>query len=306
MVGPSQCLQRCPLLTTWLLLSFYTRTVMGLVVQPELSNSESFHPAAIGRLSKEAPQDHSPLDQFGPSEELVLRLATPDDIPSLQKCNRALLPENYPDRFYSHYITTFPDLTVVAESTSLLHPEKSCIVAYALGCIVQKPYSSDDPTPPEYLTVAQKRQLELYHLGQHTRPQITHGHTISLAVNPSHRRMGLASMLLRYLHSNMRNRYGAVVCDLSVRVSNEGAIRLYEREGYCVSQRLLDYYKTGVQEDGFNMQKDLVASLTEGKKTPNEPLPRQLFVFRENTPLVAAVRKQPQQKQQQQHEARVL
>lgn len=116
--------------------------------------------------------------------------------------------------------------------------------------------------------------------------------------------MGLASMLLQYLHSNMRSGYGAMICDLSVRVSNDNAVRLYEREGYNVAERLLDYYKIGIQEDGYNMQKDLSSTIDDDGDDDGDDdddlstemrLPRQLFVFRENAPAFGQVHRQRQE-----------
>jgi ribosomal protein S18 acetylase RimI-like enzyme len=136
---------------------------------------------------------------------------------------------------------------VVAESSSLLLPERDQrprIVAYALGStrILEKTYADESP-PPHYYSGAQRRQLDAFHQGQDICPRVTCGHTILLAVAHSHRRMGLTSMLLQYLHSNMNSKYGAVVCDLFVRVSNEAAIRLYEREGIYLCQHIVAFYK---------------------------------------------------------------
>lgn len=249
-----------------------------------------------------------------PNEVLWMRQATMEDIPALQKCNRALLPENYPDRFYENYIGQYPDLAVIVESFSLEDSvedyqnrgwyssplslsspprEKSSSsaqpvpVAYALGCIREAP----SPTPAKLSPNFQQRQQPWQFQNRRSnsdptpddfvfyRPLVMSGHTISLAVMPTHRKMGLATKLLDYLHDSMQHRYGAVFCDLSVRMSNERAIRLYERHGYGVSERLSDYYKNGKVEDGFKMQKLLSDRSSQGTST-RIGLPQQMYVYR--------------------------
>lgn len=44
-----------------------------------------------------------------------LRLATRLDVPSIQRCNLATLPENYSSNFYVNHIRAFPELALVAE-----------------------------------------------------------------------------------------------------------------------------------------------------------------------------------------------
>ena len=44
-----------------------------------------------------------------------LRLATRLDVPSIQRCNLATLPENYSSNFYVNHLRNFPELALVAE-----------------------------------------------------------------------------------------------------------------------------------------------------------------------------------------------
>jgi len=46
---------------------------------------------------------------------IVLRLATRSDVPKIQRCNLATLPENYSNQFYSSHLRQWPDLALVAE-----------------------------------------------------------------------------------------------------------------------------------------------------------------------------------------------
>jgi ribosomal-protein-alanine N-acetyltransferase len=71
---------------------------------------------------------------------------------------------------------------------------------------------------------------------------------LSLAVLPGHRGHGVAAgLLLRGLAAAGRGR----TCDLEVRVSNEGAIRLYERVGFQKIRIIPGYYAD--KEDAWLM-----------------------------------------------------
>ncbi|CAJ1951194.1 unnamed protein product [Cylindrotheca closterium] len=253
----------------------------------------------------DSPTRHAPVSAYqeqkriiqntktpSPNEVLWMRHATIDDIPALQQCNRALLPENYPDGFYEDYLRQFPDLTVIIESFSVEEsteghgPNSSSSsvssaqpvpIAYAMGCIREIKAATKQQQQWKYLNKRANSAVRYDNLGY--RPLVRSGHTISLAVMPTHRKLGLATKLLDYLHDAMKHRYGAVVCDLSVRMSNERAIRLYENHGYNVSERLYNYYKNGKLEDGLKMQKvlsDYSSSSPESQIT----LPQQMLLQR--------------------------
>ena len=81
-------------------------------------------------------------------------------------------------------------------------------------------------------------------------------HVMNLAVTPSRRRQGIAQTLLRRLFevtaADERRGY-----TLEVRVSNEGAIKLYERMGF-VSRGVRRGYYTDNREDALIMWRDPV------------------------------------------------
>ncbi|KAL3940463.1 MAG: hypothetical protein SGBAC_005003 [Bacillariaceae sp.] len=260
----------------------------------------STRPAPVSIQQQERQPNPPDVHEPSPNEVLWMRQATIEDIPSLQKCNRALLPENYPDRFYENYLKQFPDLTVIVESFSVeessvdheyngwcddppsstlsLSPARPVPVAYAMGCIRKLSEPAKQQQQWQYLNKRSSSE-ERYHNLVH-RPLVLSGHTISLAVMPTHRKMGLATKLLDYLHDSMRHRYGAVACDLSVRMSNERAIRLYENHGYTVSERLCEYYKNGKLEDGLKMQKGFSSSSSSSSSSESRiTLPQQMFVY---------------------------
>ena len=76
-----------------------------------------------------------------------------------------------------------------------------------------------------------------------------------VAVLPEHRRRGIAIQLMQAAFAHCR-RYGAPVCFLEVRVSNDAAKRLYESLGFEPLGVRKDYYSSPV-EDAVMMKKEL-------------------------------------------------
>lgn len=89
---------------------------------------------------------------------------------------------------------------------------------------------------------------------------------LNLSVVPDARREGLGrELLLRFLGDAMR--LGADQVFLEVRVSNEPAIALYEREGFVRIARRVAYYPPdadGVREDALVMRRDVGGRWTRG------------------------------------------
>jgi [ribosomal protein S18]-alanine N-acetyltransferase len=81
-------------------------------------------------------------------------------------------------------------------------------------------------------------------------------HVMNVAVTPERRRQGIASMLMRRLFdlTSGRSRRGYT---LEVRVSNKGAIKLYEQLGFRPRGVRRGYY-TDNREDALIMWKDPV------------------------------------------------
>lgn len=77
---------------------------------------------------------------------------------------------------------------------------------------------------------------------------------ISIAVVPEARGRGAASLLLSSTIRRLKLR-GVERLTLTVRKSNGGAIRFYERHGFTRLRRSLRYYEDG--EDGLLMRKEL-------------------------------------------------
>jgi [ribosomal protein S18]-alanine N-acetyltransferase len=82
-------------------------------------------------------------------------------------------------------------------------------------------------------------------------------HVMNLAVDPDHQRRGIATLLMRRLFE-LTAGDGRRGYTLEVRVSNEGAIRLYERLGFEARGVRRSYY-TDNREDALIMWKNPIA-----------------------------------------------
>lgn len=203
------------------------------------------------------------------THNIQLRLATKADIPSINCCNRYSLPENYQPSFYSSHLRQWPDLALVAEDVSYDSGKEMGvsdqdryrfkfgshrgnaepkIVAYVLGKIETRPVV--DYTNP---TSGEKRVETL-------------GHVTSVAVLQEFRRLGLAKSLMSQLHHHLQH-HGVQSCGLHVRVGNQAAVSLYQRDGYEIAQIIPSYYQDG--EDAYFMRRVLptIASAPTGPNT---------------------------------------
>jgi len=83
------------------------------------------------------------------------------------------------------------------------------------------------------------------------RPRDGWGWIATIAVDPRHRRRGVGRALLHACEA----RLGVPRSRLTVRISNQAAISLYEQEGYATTEIWNHYYNDG--EDGMVMEKPL-------------------------------------------------
>lgn len=199
---------------------------------------------------------------------IQLRLARRTDVPSIQRCNLAALPENYNSQFYSNHLRQWPDLCLVAEDIMarsegmdsdgrLLgssfplagnNRAESNVVAYVLGKVEQRP-----PSIPSGYYMEDHHDLTNQGLGRQEDQFI--GHVTSLAVLQPYRRKGLANALMEQLHYHLEEVYGAGAVGLHVRKSNTAACRLYQQFGYKIDLTIPRYYQDG--EDAYFMKKTL-------------------------------------------------
>ncbi|RDD53644.1 MAG: ribosomal-protein-alanine N-acetyltransferase [Candidatus Korarchaeota archaeon NZ13-K] len=148
-----------------------------------------------------------------------IRPFKPEDLEDVERINRIFLPENYPSYFFLENYRRFPNSFFVAET------EDGRIVGYVM-CRVE----------PHY---AKGATLIL-------------GHVLSIAVSKEHRRRGIGEALMLRAEEGLMT-YGSEAIYLEVRVSNDPAIRLYEKLGYKKLGIIPFYYADG--EDAFLMYK---------------------------------------------------
>jgi ribosomal protein S18 acetylase RimI-like enzyme len=81
----------------------------------------------------------------------------------------------------------------------------------------------------------------------------THGHITSISVLRSHRKLGIATKLMKASEYAMMTIYDAEYCSLHVRITNRAAIGLYKDVlGFSVMRTEEKYYADG--EDALDMR----------------------------------------------------
>merc|ERR1712228_899164 len=154
---------------------------------------------------------------------VCIRPATVDDLYGMQACNLQCLPENYQMKYYFYHMLSWPQLPQVAVDYN------NKIVGYVLAKMEE---DSDEP----------------------------HGHVTSLAVLRSHRKLGIASKLMRASMEVMEHCFGAEYVSLHVRYTNRAAFTLYSQTlGFEIHDIEKGYYAD--KEDAYDMRKMLPAGL---------------------------------------------
>ena len=102
---------------------------------------------------------------------------------------------------------------------------------------------------PDTFLVAEYNGKVIGYVMAYLRPDLE-GHVMSIAVDPDYRGRGIGSALLSEVIERLAAR-GAKWIGLEVRVSNENAIKLYERFGFKKIKRVTGYYSDG--EDAYYM-----------------------------------------------------
>ena len=139
-----------------------------------------------------------------------IRLATVEDIPHIDKCNVANLPENYDYMFFKNHIMKWPELSLVAVDNN------EELVGYTLGKaeLMQTRPSS---FPGRNALFAPNLQEQ----GSSSDELVYQGHVTSIAVYLEHRKHGIAKKLMNTLHMNMANTYKIDTVNLHCRVGKQ-------------------------------------------------------------------------------------
>ncbi|MEM2930257.1 MAG: N-acetyltransferase [Thermoproteota archaeon] len=159
------------------------------------------------------------------ADEVVIKYAEPEHLPSIVEINRLELPENYPPSFFMDLLERFPNYFLVA-----LVAKTGEVAGYVM-CRIETGFPSEGG-----FNIVRK------------------GHVVSLAVKKQFHGRGIGSMLMTSVLKEMvRNSIDESF--LEVRVSNEKAIRLYKKLGYQVIREIPHYYLDGTS--GLLMVKKL-------------------------------------------------
>ncbi|MEM0014089.1 MAG: ribosomal protein S18-alanine N-acetyltransferase [Zestosphaera sp.] len=153
-----------------------------------------------------------------------IRKARPEDLPAVININMISLKEHYPEDFWRQHLETWGEAFLVADAGSTVVGYIMCRVERGLGFINKSLFKKV-------------------------------GHIISIAVHPDYRGRGIGYSLMVEALRKLKDFYRASEVYLEVRVSNEPAIRLYEKLGFKKVQRVRFYYLDG--EDAWVMAREI-------------------------------------------------
>ena len=157
--------------------------------------------------------------------DCILRRCELSDIIPVMEINLRTLPEHYSDYFYESLLEELPEAFIVAEISGK-------IVGYIM-CKIEHGFSN------------------FKKLGF-----VKKGHVVSIAVIDEHRRKGFGSVLVDEAVKGVKTIQGSELY-LEVRCSNNDAVKLYEKLGFSIVQRLKAYYRDG--EDAYVMAIDFTS-----------------------------------------------
>ena len=159
------------------------------------------------------------LKQIG---DCILRRCELGDIIPVMEINLSTLPEHYSDYFYESLLEELPEAFIVAEISGK-------VIGYIM-CKMEHGFSN------------------FKKLGF-----VKKGHVVSIAVMNEYRSKGFGSAIVNVAINGVKIRQCSELY-LEVRCSNNEAVRLYEKLGFSIIQRLKAYYRDG--EDAYVMAID--------------------------------------------------
>ena len=151
--------------------------------------------------------------------DYIIRRCEEKDLSSVISINMNTLPEHYSDYFFESILRELPEAFVVAEVNDN-------IIGYIM-CKIEFGFSNF-------------RKLGF----------VKKGHVVSVAVLDQHRGKGVGRALMLEGVNGVVSRKSDEIY-LEVRISNEPAIKMYEKLGFQIKSRLRTYYRDG--EDAYLM-----------------------------------------------------
>ncbi|HJT10509.1 MAG TPA: ribosomal protein S18-alanine N-acetyltransferase [Candidatus Nitrosotalea sp.] len=149
----------------------------------------------------------------------IIRRCDPSDIIPVMEINLKTLPEHYSDYFYESLLAELPEAFLVAEVENKLVGYIMCKIEYGFSNFKKLGF-------------------------------VKKGHVVSVAVLPESRQKGIGRALVEESMMGVKLKKSDELY-LEVRCSNNEAIRLYEKLGFVIKQRLKAYYRDG--EDAYLM-----------------------------------------------------
>jgi [ribosomal protein S18]-alanine N-acetyltransferase len=149
----------------------------------------------------------------------VIRRCDLSDLISTMEINLKTLPEHYSDYFYESLLAELPEAFLVAEVDKKLVGYIMCKIEYGFSNFKKLGF-------------------------------VKKGHVVSVAVLPDHRRKGIGEGLVQEAIIGVKLKKSDELY-LEVRCSNNEAVKLYEKLGFVIKQRLKAYYRDG--EDAYLM-----------------------------------------------------
>jgi len=149
----------------------------------------------------------------------IIRRCDPTDIIPVMEINLKTLPEHYSDYFYESLLDELPEAFLIAEISGKLIGYIMCKTEYGFSNFKKLGF-------------------------------VKKGHVVSVAVIDEHRGKGIGSELVNESLKGVKMRQCGEMY-LEVRCSNTDAVKLYEKLGFSINQRLKTYYRDG--EDAYLM-----------------------------------------------------
>ena len=151
--------------------------------------------------------------------DCVIRRCDPSDLIPVMEINMKTLPEHYSDYFYESLLAELPESFLVAEVNGRLVGYIMCKTEYGFSNFKKLGF-------------------------------VKKGHVVSVAVLEEHRNKGIGRALIEEAIVGTKIKKADELY-LEVRCSNNEAVRLYEKIGFIIKQRIKSYYRDG--EDAYLM-----------------------------------------------------